>query len=353
MRRSLAATPVARATTTRDAGAARERSHVDLEIVAPVLAGDEARHHPRVDGDGIVDDERHARAGERSHREPAQHLHVRVSAADEDELDAPDKLTPGIKLTRNKLTPGTRLTAVTSRRRPGCVRGASAMVRTKAVMPASARPSRYEAGGTRISTTCSPAGTATARNAVFARSSGTGVAVERRLPAGVERVVQHQHGGVRAARADRDVLGLVDFDARRCVGVGVGASRVRELGRQRIEQHAWCGRRSRDRRGVRARPADRPASPRRARRARRAAARAGSRRRRGRRARRRRDACACRATRAAHRRRRSAPTSGRGARRATRRREATRCPSTARRARVARPPRARDRRRRRPSRGRS
>ena len=68
------------------AGAPRERAHVDLEFLASVVPGDEARHHARIDRDRVVHDERHVRARERSHREVAQHLDVRVSSADENEF---------------------------------------------------------------------------------------------------------------------------------------------------------------------------------------------------------------------------------------------------------------------------
>ncbi len=70
------------------AGAHGERPHVDLELVAPVLARDEARHHAGVHGDRPVDDERDADAGHRRHRPATQDLDVGVAAADQDEIVA-------------------------------------------------------------------------------------------------------------------------------------------------------------------------------------------------------------------------------------------------------------------------
>src|SRR5262249_11718887 len=69
-------------------GAARERDHVDRELALAVVAGDEARHHARVDRLGDVEDDGRAQAGNGAHREAAQHLHVRVAAPDEDEIAA-------------------------------------------------------------------------------------------------------------------------------------------------------------------------------------------------------------------------------------------------------------------------
>ena len=61
----------------------RERDDVDLELREPIVAGDEARDHARVDGDGSVeyDDEAHIRR--RIHRPAPQHLHVRVATSDQ------------------------------------------------------------------------------------------------------------------------------------------------------------------------------------------------------------------------------------------------------------------------------
>ncbi len=67
-------------------GAPGQRQDVDLQLVGAVLAGDEARHHARVDGDRRVHHQRQPAARRRLHGEAAQHLDVGVAAADEDEV---------------------------------------------------------------------------------------------------------------------------------------------------------------------------------------------------------------------------------------------------------------------------
>ncbi len=67
-------------------GAPRERDDVDLALFGGVVAGHEARHHARVEGLGPIEDDRHAQVGHGPHREPADHLDVRVAAAHEHQL---------------------------------------------------------------------------------------------------------------------------------------------------------------------------------------------------------------------------------------------------------------------------
>ena len=64
----------------------RQRNDVDLELVRRVLPGDEPRHHPRVRRDRHVDHDGDTRVARRLHREPPQHLNVRVAAADEHDV---------------------------------------------------------------------------------------------------------------------------------------------------------------------------------------------------------------------------------------------------------------------------
>ena len=68
------------------AGAAGQRPHVDLQLVAPILTRHEARHHPRIDRDGPIHDHREADARHRRHGPAPEHLHVSMAAADEDEV---------------------------------------------------------------------------------------------------------------------------------------------------------------------------------------------------------------------------------------------------------------------------
>ncbi len=68
------------------AGPASERHDVDLELVPLVLAGHEARHHARVDRDRRVDDQGDAQILRRLHDEAPEHLDMRVTTADEDEM---------------------------------------------------------------------------------------------------------------------------------------------------------------------------------------------------------------------------------------------------------------------------
>ena len=67
---------------TREAGHALE---VDVHRRVVVVAGDESRQHPRVRRQPVRADEHQLDAGQRRAAEPAQHLDVRVAAADEDE----------------------------------------------------------------------------------------------------------------------------------------------------------------------------------------------------------------------------------------------------------------------------
>ena len=68
------------------AGVAGEAHEVDLERLAPVVAGDVAGQHPGVGGDGPRVDQGEAGAGQRVHAPAAQHQRVGVAAAEEDEV---------------------------------------------------------------------------------------------------------------------------------------------------------------------------------------------------------------------------------------------------------------------------
>ena len=133
MRRSLASTPRGACDDHRGAGAARERSHVDLEFFALVLTRDEARHHARIHRDRIVDHQRDVRILERLHREAAQHLHVCVTAADQHQAVAKrggHRARVSFALSR------------TARSRSSIVAAPSSRIAT----PASARPTSNERG---------------------------------------------------------------------------------------------------------------------------------------------------------------------------------------------------------------
>jgi predicted outer membrane protein len=70
------------------ARAPRQGHHVDLQLAGRVVAGHGARDHARVDGVRAIDQQGHAHAFERVHRPAPQHLHVGVTAAHQDEVQA-------------------------------------------------------------------------------------------------------------------------------------------------------------------------------------------------------------------------------------------------------------------------
>src|SRR5919201_1183115 len=65
------------------AGEAGERTGIDMRVVEPVMAGDEAGQHPGIGRVHLAGDQRETHAGDWLHPEHAQHGDVRVAGADQ------------------------------------------------------------------------------------------------------------------------------------------------------------------------------------------------------------------------------------------------------------------------------
>ena len=68
------------------AGKSREPAEIDVAFVERIVPGDVARQHARIGRLHVAGNERHAHPGHRPHAEALQHMHVRMAAADENEI---------------------------------------------------------------------------------------------------------------------------------------------------------------------------------------------------------------------------------------------------------------------------